>query len=105
MSRFAVFPLALVALLLSAGPASAAEPERSTTSQTFNLADAIFDSGMPTVARQDDKAREEYAVSFVCLVADYLEGMMDVTFEDDEEDAEEDPAAAMEIYAALNTRH
>jgi hypothetical protein len=38
-----VLPLALILLLLSAGVASAAGPQRSTTTGTFTLADAIFE--------------------------------------------------------------
>lgn len=43
MSRFTVLPFALILLLASAGVASAAQPQRSTTTGTFTLADAIFE--------------------------------------------------------------
>ena len=43
MSRFVALPVALILLLVAALPAAAAAPVHSTTSDSFTLADAIFE--------------------------------------------------------------
>jgi hypothetical protein len=70
------------------------------------IGDGIFDIAMPDEKKADAATRKRYAGNYVDLVESYLANMMELTFDEEGDEGDEEATdAEMEIFSALNTRH